>query len=136
MIATSPGLSLCGSFRDPTFRCPSQNLVRGQFSLIEEVGSSLDTAEEKVREAVVAARKVFTNKKWCKWAADEWLSGAGRTPASAESVAKEMARHAPKATAAGRLSSRGAMLKSPAGKAALAAAIVARSASDEIDPFG
>jgi hypothetical protein len=46
-----------------------------------------------------------------------------------------MARHAPKATAADRLSSRGAMLKSPAGKAALAAAIVARSASDEIDPF-
>jgi hypothetical protein len=27
------------------------------------------------------------------------------------------------------------MLKSPAGKAALAAAIVARSGSDEIDPF-
>jgi hypothetical protein len=51
---------------------PSQNLVRGQFSLIEDVGSSPDTAEEKVREAVVAIRKVFTNKKWCKWA-DEWL---------------------------------------------------------------
>jgi hypothetical protein len=91
-------------------------------------------AEEKVREAVVAIRKVFTNKKWCKWA-DEWLSGADRTAASAESIAKEMARHAPKATSAGRLSSRSAMLKSPAGKAALAAAIVARSASDEIDPF-
>jgi len=48
---------------------------------------------------------------------------------------RKMARHAPKATAAGRLSSRGAMLKSPAGKGALAAAIVARSASDQIDPF-
>jgi hypothetical protein len=33
---------------------PSQNLVRGQFSLIEEVGSSPHTAEEKVRQAVVA----------------------------------------------------------------------------------
>jgi hypothetical protein len=91
-------------------------------------------AEQKVRETIIEIRKVFTNKKWCKWA-DAWLSGADRTVASAESVAKEMARHAPKATATGRPPPRAAMLKSPAGNAAFAAATVARSAGDEIDPF-
>jgi hypothetical protein len=91
-------------------------------------------AEEKVRETIVAIRKVFTNKKWCKWA-DEWLSGTDRTAASAESVAKEMARPTTKATASGRPPSRAAILKSPAGNAALAAAILARSSGGEIDPF-
>ena len=91
-------------------------------------------AEEKVRETIIEIRKVFTNKKWCKWA-DAWLSGADRTPASADSVAKEMARHPTKATATGRPPSRAAMLKLSAGNAALAAAIVARSAGEEIDPF-
>jgi len=89
-------------------------------------------AEEKVRETIVAIREVFTNKKWCKWA-DDWLSGADRTAASAEEFAKEMARHTPKA-ATGRAPSRAA-LRSPAGNAALAAAIVARSSGEEIDPF-
>ena len=91
-------------------------------------------AEEKVRETVTEIRKVFTNRKWCKWA-DAWLSGIDRTAASAESVAKEMARHPAKATATRRPSSSVAMLKLPAGNAALAAAIVARSAGEEIDPF-
>jgi hypothetical protein len=90
--------------------------------------------EEKVRETITEIRKVFTNRKWCNWA-DAWLSGTDRTAASAESVAKEMARHPAKATATGRPPSRVAMLKLPARNAALAAAIVARSAGEEIDPF-
>jgi len=91
-------------------------------------------AEEKVRETIAAIREVFANKKWCKWA-DDWLSGANRTAASAEEVAKEMARHTPNAAATGRVPSRAAILKSPAGNVALAAAIVARSSGEEIDPF-
>ena len=47
----------------------------------------------------------------------------------------KLARHRTKATAAGRPPSRSAMLKVPAENAALAAAIVARNLSDEIDPF-
>jgi len=91
-------------------------------------------AEKKVREAVIEIRKLSTNKKWCNWA-DAWLSGADRTAASAESVAKEMARGAPKASSSGRPRTRAALLKEPAGNAALAAAIVARSGAEEIDPF-
>ena len=91
-------------------------------------------AERKVRETITEIRKVFTNKKWRAWA-DAWLSGADRSVASAESIAEEMARHTSKATAAGRPPSRAAMLKVPAGNASLAAAIVARNAGEEIDPF-
>jgi hypothetical protein len=91
-------------------------------------------AEEKIRESIIEIRKLFTNKKWCRWA-DAWLSGADRSVASAELVAKEMGRHAPKSTSSGQPSSPSAMLKSPAQNAALAAAIVARSADEEIDPF-
>lgn len=91
-------------------------------------------AEEKVRETIIEIRKVFTNKKWCKWA-DAWLSGADRSVESAISIAEDMARRrAPAKTTAGRPSSRGALLSLPAGNAALAAAIVARS-SDELDQF-
>jgi hypothetical protein len=45
-------------------------------------------AEKKVRETTIEIRKVFTNKKWCTWA-DARLSGANRTAASAESLAKD-----------------------------------------------
>jgi hypothetical protein len=91
-------------------------------------------AEEKVRETIIEIRKVFTNKKWCKWA-DAWLSGTDRSVESAVSIAEDMARRrAPTKTTAGRPSSRGALLSLPAGNAALAAAIVARS-GDELDQF-
>jgi len=90
-------------------------------------------AEEKVREAIVEIRKVFTNKKWCKWA-DAWLSGADRSVESAVSIAEQLARRAPTKTTPGRPASRAALLSMPAGNAALAAAIVARS-SDELDQF-
>jgi len=94
----------------------------------------VEEAEKRVRETISEIREGFKNKKWCQWA-DEWLSGADRTAPSAESIANEMARHRTKATAAGRAPSRSAMLKVPAENAALAAAIVARNLSDEIDPF-
>src|SRR5215467_3058776 len=90
-------------------------------------------AEEKVRDTIIEIRKVFTNKKWCKWA-DAWLSGADRSVESATSIAEDMARRAPTKTSAGRSTSRAALLSLPAGNAALAAAIVARS-SDELDQF-
>ena len=93
----------------------------------------VEEAEEKVREAIIEIRKVFTNKKWCKWA-DAWLSGADRSAESAMSIAEDMARRRPAKTTVGRPSSRGAQLSLPAGNAALAAAIVARS-SDELDKF-
>jgi hypothetical protein len=94
----------------------------------------VEDAEEKVRESIIEIRKVFTNKKWCRWA-DAWLSGADRSVASAELVTKEMGRYTSKPTSSGQPPSPSAMLKSPAGNAALAAAIVARSAGEEIDPF-
>jgi hypothetical protein len=90
-------------------------------------------AEERVREAILEIRKVFTNKKWCKWA-DAWLSGADRSAESAVSIAEDMARRAPTKTTTGRPTSRGALLSLPAGNAALAAAIVARG-GDELDQF-
>jgi NAD/NADP transhydrogenase alpha subunit len=91
-------------------------------------------AEEKVRETIIEIRKLFTNKKWCKWA-DAWLSGADRSAESAISTAEDMARRRVSAkTTAGRSSSRGALLSRSAGNAALAAAIVARS-SGELDEF-
>lgn len=90
-------------------------------------------AEEKVREAIIEIRKVFTNKKWCKWA-DAWLSGADRSVESAVSIGEDLARRAPTKAPPGRPSSRAALLSMPAGNAALAAAIVARS-SGELDQF-
>ena len=98
-----------------------------------ELVMKVPEAEEKVREAIIEIRKVFTNKKWCKWA-DAWLSGADRSVESAVSIAEDMARRAPTKTTPGRPPSRGALLSLPAGNAALAAAIVARS-SDELDQF-
>jgi hypothetical protein len=91
-------------------------------------------AEEKVRETIIEIRKVFTNKRWCKWA-DAWLSGADRSVESAISIGEDMARRrSPAKTSAGRSSSRRALLSLSAGNVALAAAIVARS-SGELDQF-
>jgi hypothetical protein len=90
-------------------------------------------AEEKVREAIIEIGKGFTNKKWRKWA-DAWLSGADRSVESAVSIAEDMARRAPTKTTPGQPASRAALLAMPAGNAALAAAIVARS-SGELDQF-
>lgn len=91
-------------------------------------------AEKKVRQTVIEIRKLSTNRKWCNWA-DAWLSSTDRSAASAESAAKVMARGAPKASAGDRPPTRATLLKESAGNAALAAAIVARSGGEEIDPF-
>ena len=50
-------------------------------------------AEEKVRETIIEIRKVFTNKKWCKWA-DAWLLSMDRSVESAVSIAEDIWRAA------------------------------------------
>lgn len=94
----------------------------------------VSAAEKKLRGAIAEIRKTYRNKKWCQWA-DAWLSGSDRTAESAVSIAETAARRAPKPASSGRAPSPSALLSEPAGNAALAAAIIARSSGGELDQF-
>ena len=91
-------------------------------------------AEKKLRDTIGEIRKTYRNKRWCQWA-DARLSGTDRTAESAVSIAEATMRRAPKTTRSGGPPSPSALLSEPASNAALAAAIIARSTSGELDQF-
>jgi hypothetical protein len=85
----------------------------------------MDTAEarEKIRETIMAIRKVFKNKVWQAWA-DAWLAGTDQTSESAMAMAQAMARLTPTTIRSDRRPSAEALLVPPACNVALIASFI------------